>query len=81
MASGTGIMEVLGFFFLVSDSWLFKGPPWLLLFCCSVQQALKGSQVHQALKRPPSLGSFSIGQLLVPECGERGLSDIFTSCV
>jgi len=30
---------------------VFKGPPWLVLLCCLVQQTLK---------RPPFLGPFSI---------------------
>ena len=94
VASGIGIIEVLELFFfffiLISDIWLSKDHsgwsfsvlgaagtqrlPWmgsLYLYC----------QVHQTLKRPPSLGSFSISQLLVPECGERGHSDVSTSCV
>ena len=77
-------------FFFFSNFWqlAFKGTPWLVLFCSFVHQALKGSpewglycQVHQTLKRPPFLGSFSISQLLVPGCAERGHSDVSTSCV
>ena len=40
----------------------FRRSPWLVVLCCLVQQALKG---------PPSLGSFSMGELPVLACGDR----------
>ena len=71
VASGTGAMALL-----VSSSSLwqlaFKGPPWLTLLCCLAQQVLKG---------PHSLESFSIGQLLVLVCKDRGYRDGSIPCV
>ena len=54
-------------------------PQAVILFCCLACQVLKwppllGSfrySVHQALNGPPSLGSFSVVQLLVLAFGER----------
>ena len=70
VASGTGAMALLA---SSSSLWqlAFKGPPWLTLLCCLAQQALKG---------PHSLESFSIGQLLVSVCRERGYSDGSIPC-
>ena len=70
MVTGAGGMALLGFF---SSLWqlVLKELPWLVLVYCLTYQALKG---------PPSLGSFSIGQLLALACGERGYSDGSTLC-
>ena len=52
---------------LVESFWrlTFKGPPWLVLLCCSVQQAING---------PSSLGSFPISQLLAASMWRERLS-------
>ena len=51
----------------------FKGPPWLVLLCCLVQQAING---------PSSLGSFSLSQLLAASMlRERGFHAGSTLCV
>ena len=79
VSSGTEAMALLESF---SSLWqlAFEEPPWLVLLCCLEQQALKGTPLargllycsaHQALKGPPSLGFFSIGQLLALVCGVR----------
>ena len=79
VSSGTEAMALLESF---SSLWqlAFKEPPWLVLLCCLEQQAVKGTprarvllycSAHQALKGPPSLGFFSIGQLLALVCGVR----------
>ena len=54
-------MVLLGYFYSLWQL-AFKEHPWLVLFYFSV---------HQALKGPTSLGSFSVDHLLVPASGER----------
>ena len=64
-------MVLLGYFYSLWQL-AFKEHPWLALFCRSA---------HQALKGPPSLGSFSVDQLLVPASGEREATVMVASIV
>ena len=75
VAMGAEDMTLLEFF---SSLWklTLREPLWLILiYYLAEGAALVGGpslfSVQQALKEPPLLGSFSIGQLPVLSCGER----------